>query len=101
MQELTLLEQLEIYKADQLPYVRGVFVLQGRLKIATRLIEKEFVPDDATKPILDELIKQEAYVQEYDALIAELEAQLKAQEKKAETAAKPSTNGHKRAIEKA
>lgn len=82
--------QLAILTQDRQIYVNTRFQLQARMKAVQGLIAKKILTEDDKKPILDELTKIEAWIDEYDAQIEELKQSAPAENP---TISEP-TNGH-------
>lgn len=80
MDEISLEIQLQLLMDQRLPFINGRYVMQVRMKALQNLIAKNILPDDeaTTKPLLEELTKQEAWIEQYDEMIADVKAQIEA-----------------------
>lgn len=78
MEEIELQNQIAILKNERQPYLNTRFLLERRMKMAVNLLEKGIfkADDDPKKPIMEELVKVQAIIEEWDNQIKELEAQL-------------------------
>lgn len=71
----TLDVQRLILEQDRQIYINTRYQLEARMKAVTNLINKNILPEDAKAPVLDELTKIEAWIAEYDDMIAALTPQ--------------------------
>lgn len=94
MEDIELRFQLELLKQERQPYINTRFVLQRRMRAIVGLLEQNILKesDDPKKPILDELVKIEAFIEQYDTQIAEIESVIKAESAGVDSKAKK--NGH-------
>lgn len=68
----TLDVQRLILEQDRQIYINTRYQLEARMRAVTNLINKNILPEDAKAPVLDELTKIEAWIAEYDDMIAAL-----------------------------